>query len=171
MIMLLPWSNKIGLLACVYLTGKHLLSTPRNEPDQLLGVGTSGFVLSLSWLSAVTAGHTKRVTTNAIMLSAYCVGNIVGPQMFQQKYKPRCVFAWSADGELVSSRSCRNIVPWSVIAACYILCPVVLLGIRYMLAKENKKRESETHDSTYDEVFVKEKLDDGTIEIRKVDKV
>jgi len=86
------------------------------------------------------------------MLSAYCVGNIVGPQMFQQKYKP------------------RNIVPWSVIAACYILCPVVLLGIRYMLAKENKKRDTETHDSTYDDVFVEEKLDDGTVEMRKVDK-
>jgi len=53
------------------------------------GVGTAGFVLSLAWISSTTAGHTKRVTTNAIMLSAYCVGNIVGPQMFQQKYKPR----------------------------------------------------------------------------------
>ena len=53
------------------------------------GVGTTGFVLSLSWLSNVTAGHTKRVTVNAIMLSAYCIGNSAGPFMWQQKYKPR----------------------------------------------------------------------------------
>jgi ACS family allantoate permease-like MFS transporter len=53
-------------------------------------VGTTGFVLSLSWLSSVTAGHTKKVTTNAIMLSAYCVGNAAAPFMWQNKYKPRC---------------------------------------------------------------------------------
>lgn len=37
-------------------------------------------MLSLGWLTAVTAGHTKRVTMNAIMLCAYCIGNIIGPQ-------------------------------------------------------------------------------------------
>lgn len=42
--------------------------------------GTAGFVLSLGWVTSVTAGHTKRITMNAIMLSAYCIGNIVGPQ-------------------------------------------------------------------------------------------
>ena len=69
----LPWENKVGLLFSVWITG----------------VGTTGFVLSLSWLSTVTAGHTKRVTTNAIMLSAYCIGNSAGPFMWQAKYKPR----------------------------------------------------------------------------------
>ena len=55
----------------------------------ILGVGTTGFVLSLSWLSSVTAGHTKRVTVNAVMLSAYCIGNSAGPFMWQAKYRPR----------------------------------------------------------------------------------
>ena len=54
-----------------------------------LGVGTTGFVLALSWLSTVTAGHTKRITVNAVMLSAYCIGNAVAPFMWQEKYKPR----------------------------------------------------------------------------------
>ena len=52
-------------------------------------VGTTGFVLALSWVSQTTAGHTKRVTTNAIMLSAYCIGNAAGPFMWNAKYKPR----------------------------------------------------------------------------------
>jgi len=56
-----------------------------------LGVGTTGFVLALSWLSAVTAGHTKRITVNAIMLSAYCIGNAAGPFMWQASYKPRSI--------------------------------------------------------------------------------
>ena len=54
-----------------------------------IGVGTTGFVLALSWLSTVTAGHTKRITVNAVMLSAYCIGNAVAPFMWQAKYKPR----------------------------------------------------------------------------------
>ncbi|CAE6455751.1 unnamed protein product [Rhizoctonia solani] len=42
----LPWSNQIGLLFSLWITG----------------VGTTGFVLSLGWLTAVVAGHTKRIT-------------------------------------------------------------------------------------------------------------
>ncbi|KAJ7908135.1 MFS general substrate transporter [Mycena leptocephala] len=66
----LPWSNKVGLLFSVWLTG----------------VGTTGFVISLSWVSSVTAGHTKRITTNAIMLGAYCIGNSAGPFMWQARH-------------------------------------------------------------------------------------
>lgn len=60
LILTLPWSNKIGLLFSIWITG----------------VGTSGFVLSLGWVTAVTAGHTKRITVNAIMLMAYCIGEL-----------------------------------------------------------------------------------------------
>lgn len=93
LINLLPWSNKVGLLFGQWTTGKcliHAVSCAR-KAEALPGVGTTGFVLSLSWLSSVTAGHTKRVTTNAIMLIAYCVGNAAAPFMWQAKYQPRCV--------------------------------------------------------------------------------
>jgi MFS transporter, ACS family, allantoate permease len=76
LVIFLPWSNQVGLLFGVWLTG----------------VGTAGFVLALSWVSAVTAGHTKRVTVNAIILSAYCIGNAAGPFMWRQQYKPRYVY-------------------------------------------------------------------------------
>jgi len=46
--------------------------------SQVADVGTTGFVLGLSWLSSVTADHTKKVTVNAM-----------GPFMWQGKYKPR----------------------------------------------------------------------------------
>ena len=75
LVCVLPWSNKAGLLASVYITG----------------VGTTGFVLSLAWVNQTTAGHTKRITMNAIMLIAYCVGNSVGPQMWLSQYSPRYV--------------------------------------------------------------------------------
>ncbi|THU76018.1 hypothetical protein K435DRAFT_787411, partial [Dendrothele bispora CBS 962.96] len=69
----LPWENKVGMLFAQWLTG----------------IGTTGFVLSLSWLSSVPAGHTKRITMNAIMLCAYCIGNTSAPFMWQSKYRPR----------------------------------------------------------------------------------
>lgn len=47
MIEFLPWSNQIGLLFGIWL----------------VDIGITGFVLSVSWLTTVTAGHTKRVRT------------------------------------------------------------------------------------------------------------
>ncbi|CAN6607552.1 allantoate permease [Trichomonascus vanleenenianus] len=40
------------------------------------------FVCLLSCISSNAAGHTKKVTVNAIFLIFYCVGNLVGPQTF-----------------------------------------------------------------------------------------
>ncbi|KAH9834565.1 MFS general substrate transporter [Rhodofomes roseus] len=136
LINLLPWSNRIGLLCAQWLTG----------------VGTTGFVLSLSWLSNVTAGHTKRVTANAIMLIAYCIGNALGPFMWQEKYRP------------------RNHVPWTIIGLCYVACPLLLLLIRRTLASENKRRDLERPDETYNDVYI-EIVDTNGIRVRKrVDK-
>jgi MFS transporter, ACS family, allantoate permease len=58
-----------------------------------------------------------------------------------------------------------------VVAACYFLSPFILLAIRYILAKENKKRDAEENDTTYVNVFVEKKHDDGTIELKRIDKV
>ncbi|KAF8962206.1 MFS general substrate transporter [Flammula alnicola] len=132
----LPWSNKVGLLFGQWTTG----------------VGTTGFVLSLSWLSSVTAGHTKRVTVNAIMLSAYCIGNSAGPFMWQAKYKP------------------RNHIPWIIIGICYVCCMVLLLAIRYVLSSENKRRDNEPIDDTYDDVYIERIGKDGETEKVRVDK-
>ncbi|KAJ3740443.1 MFS general substrate transporter [Lentinula detonsa] len=132
----LPWSDKVGLLFGQWLTG----------------VGTTGFVLSLSWLSSVTAGHTKRITTNAIMLGAYCVGNAAAPFMWQAKYKP------------------RNHVPWTIIGICYGICMLLLLAIRFHLYRQNQLRELEPHDEQYDDVYIERVNEDGTIDEIKVEK-
>jgi predicted MFS family arabinose efflux permease len=136
MMELLPWSDQIALLFAIWL----------------VDLGITGFVLSLAWLTSVTAGHTKRVTTNAIMLSAYCVGNGLGPFMWQTQYKP------------------RNRVPWVVIGLCYLVCPILLLIIRFMLSRENKKRDAEPVNDNFEEVYIEQVTADGKrIEV-KVDK-
>lgn len=136
MIEFLPWSKQIALLFAIWL----------------VDIGITGFILSLAWLTSVTAGHTKRVTTNAIVLSAYCVGNGLGPFMWQTQYKP------------------RNRIPWIVIGLCYLVCPILLLVIRFMLSRENKKRDAEPVSDNFEEVYIEQVTADGKrIEI-KVDK-
>jgi len=132
----LPSSDKIGLLFGVWV-GE---------------VGTTGFVLALSWVSQVTAGHTKRITTNAIMLGAYCVGNAAGPFMWQEKFKP------------------RNHVPWIIIGVCYVICPILLYILRIMMVAENKRRDQEPPDETYDNVYLKVTDENGEEVEVKVDK-
>ncbi|KAJ8581104.1 MFS general substrate transporter [Rhizopogon salebrosus TDB-379] len=136
MIEFLPWSNQIGLLFSIWM----------------VDIGITGFVLSLSWLTSITAGHTKRVTTNAIMLSGYCIGNGLGPLMWLTQYKP------------------RNRIPWVVIGICYLSCPILLLTVRFILARENKKRDAEHVSDTFEEVYIEQVTADGKrIEV-KVDK-
>ncbi|KAK0491544.1 major facilitator superfamily domain-containing protein, partial [Armillaria novae-zelandiae] len=91
LMLFLSWDNKLGLLLTLFFA-----------------------VLSLSWLSSTTAGHTKRITANAIILSAYCIGNAVGPLMWAEKFKP------------------RNRVPWAVMGVCVVFRILTLLGIRFL---------------------------------------
>ncbi|PCH43288.1 MFS general substrate transporter [Wolfiporia cocos MD-104 SS10] len=133
---LLPWHDKIGLLFGQWMTT----------------ISVTGFVLALSWITNVTAGHTKKITVNAIMLIAYCVGNAAGPFMWQAQYVP------------------RNHVPWTIIGICYVCCMILLFAIRVVLARENKRRDVEPPDTTYDDVYIEVVLPDGKRAERKVEK-
>lgn len=44
--------------------------------------------LLYSWVAANYAGHTKKVTMNAVLLMSFCLGNIMGPLTFQDKDAP-----------------------------------------------------------------------------------
>ncbi|KAJ8521766.1 hypothetical protein ONZ45_g1571 [Pleurotus djamor] len=174
----LSWENKIGLLFSVWLTG----------------VGTTGFVLALSWLSSVTAGHTKRVTTNAIMLSAYCIvmSLYTLPRPHADWYLiPRIPVHPSSIVNPIPNHSRRllhphpfdripylhpqpninsNHIPWIIIGICYACCMALLLLIRLLLSRENKRRETESHDSTYDDIYVETTTAEGETVTVKVAK-
>lgn len=68
----LPESNQAGRLIGNYLTN---------------AIG-SALPLLYSWVAANYAGHTKKVTMNAILLISFCVGNIIGPLTFTAKSAP-----------------------------------------------------------------------------------
>lgn len=46
------------------------------------------YIAALGLSTANTAGHTKKVTTNALIFIAYCVSNIVAPQFFKTHQAP-----------------------------------------------------------------------------------
>lgn len=64
----------------------------------------------------------------------------------------------------------RNHIPWIIIGISYAICIGLLLIIRWLLARENKRRDSEPVDHSYDEVYI-ERERNGVIERVKVAKV
>lgn len=71
---------------------------------------------------------------------------------------------------LSSDHHHRNYIPWIVIGICYILCPLLLLTIRFVLNRENKKRDAEPVNDDF-EVYIEQITADGKhVEVR-VDKV
>ncbi|PPQ73355.1 hypothetical protein CVT26_015447 [Gymnopilus dilepis] len=109
------------------------------------------FVILLGWAGSLTAGHTKRTTTTAVILIAYAIGNAVGPFMWKDQYKP------------------RNRVPWTVIAVCIAACTLLALVLRFMLDRENKRRKTEKRDDAYDHVYLARK-EDGAYVLRLLDR-
>ncbi|KAI4867342.1 MFS general substrate transporter [Hypoxylon rubiginosum] len=73
LILLLPLSNSGGRLAGYYLYQSS----------------STGFVALLGLISTNVAGWTKKTTAAAMYLVAYCVGNIIGPQVFQSTDAPQ----------------------------------------------------------------------------------
>ncbi|KAH9999763.1 MFS general substrate transporter [Xylariaceae sp. FL0662B] len=73
MIVCLPLSNSGGRLAGYYLYQSS----------------STGFVALLGLISTNIAGWTKKTTAAAMYLIAYCVGNIIGPQVFQSTDAPQ----------------------------------------------------------------------------------
>lgn len=192
----LPWDNKVGLrkssvLSTLVLHVAHVakfltdagLSPMTVFSQWLTGIGTTGFVLALSWVGATTSGHTKKITTNAIMLSAYCIGNAAAPFMWQAKYKPRYVAhhapliittityssILAANG--LESGCFRYHIPWIIIGICYICCIALLFAIRTLLKRRNDQRDAEAVDDTYEDVYVIKTLDNGEKVEVKVAKV
>ena len=70
---LIPQNVPYGRLVCLWISFSY----------------TATWTLSMSVATANTAGHTKKITTNAMLLIGYCLGNFVGPFFFKAPQAPR----------------------------------------------------------------------------------
>ncbi|OJJ72448.1 hypothetical protein ASPBRDRAFT_195155 [Aspergillus brasiliensis CBS 101740] len=102
-----PQHVKVGRLICYYLTGPY----------------NAAFVLILSMQIANTAGHTKKVVTNAVLFLGYCTGNIAGPFFYKESQKPT-----------------YDLGIWSMIV-CHLIEVVLISMLGLLLRWENKRRD------------------------------
>ncbi|KAI6782299.1 uncharacterized protein J7T54_008385 [Emericellopsis cladophorae] len=101
-------NGKIGVLLGYYCVGAYVAS----------------LVLALQMPSVNLSGYTKRITASAMVFSAYCAGNIIGPHAFLAEEAP------------LYPTGCK------VILAC-VIGQVVAAGLlRLLLVKRNKDREA-----------------------------
>lgn len=103
----LPADDKAGKLIGNYLT-------------QTIG---ATLPLQYSWVAANYAGHTKKVTMNALLLMSFCLGNILGPLTFTAESAPEYIPAKAA-----------------IIGTCAAAIVFVLLLQGYYMW-ENKRKE------------------------------
>ncbi|TQV93049.1 allantoate permease [Cordyceps javanica] len=100
-----PWSNKIALVVGTQIS--------TFKPSYLLG---------LSWAGTTTIGYTKKLYVMSTCIVAASVANMISPEFWQSKYKP------------------RYILPWAFMTAFWFISPIMCLIIRFYLQNENKKR-------------------------------
>ncbi|KAF4964899.1 hypothetical protein FSARC_7244 [Fusarium sarcochroum] len=100
-----PWSNKIALVVGTQIS--------TFKPSYLMG---------LSWAGTTTIGYTKKLTLMSTCIVSASVANMISPEFWQEKYKPRYV------------------LPWAFMTAFWIISPIMCLIIRFYLIRENKKR-------------------------------
>ncbi|PGH05603.1 hypothetical protein AJ79_06770 [Helicocarpus griseus UAMH5409] len=103
----LPRSNQQGLLAAYYVFYTYW----------------APYVLFTSLPMANTSGHSKKITLSAIYFTAYCVGNIIGPQLFRESDAP----TYSKGYECL--------------LACVVIASASILAYGILCHFENKRRD------------------------------
>ncbi|CAG8299019.1 unnamed protein product [Penicillium nalgiovense] len=102
-----PIEHSVGRLICYYLTGPY----------------NAAFVLVLSMQMANTAGHTKKVVTNAVLFLGYCTGNIAGPFFYKTDQSPT-----------------YELGIWSMIVS-HLIEAILIIILGLLLRWENQKRD------------------------------
>lgn len=111
----------LGMLLITCLDNHH--SAGRLVGYYFTQASPTPFVALLSLISTNVAGWTKKTTVAAMYLIGYCVGNIIGPQVFQNKDAPQY-----RPAEIT-------------ICVCYFLCILDVLFIYAWCKRENRRKE------------------------------
>ena len=72
---------------------------------------------------------------------------------------------------MIADAVSSNHVPWVVIGVCVVMCAILLFSIRVLLDRENKRRDAEPRDDSYDDVHVVKIDENGKRVEVKVSKV
>ncbi|KAF2240123.1 MFS general substrate transporter [Viridothelium virens] len=134
------------ILSAALMIGLDPNGQPRNRAGLLAASFLSGtfgasFMLLLAWNASNIAGHSKKVTANALTLVSFAVGNILGTQTFQNKQAPGYI-----SGKI------------SIVATLAALCFAILV-LRFLNDRLNRKNKKKLAEMGEDEKEVlKEKM-------------
>lgn len=103
----MPLHNSKGILAGIFLTNGN----------------ANAFIASFSWSQSSAAGYSKRMVRTVVWSISYGVVNLVAPQIWRAKDKPRYHLAWII-----------------MIVCSWFLAPLILQIIRFILSRRNKER-------------------------------
>lgn len=104
----LPWSSRWGLLSALWIRA----------------TGGIPYAVVMVWAANCSAGHTKKTTVIALYHVGYGLGNILSPQLFQPRYRPRYVVTWAV-----------------ILGVACVLPMLVVLYLRWYLVAENRRRD------------------------------
>ncbi|CDO93774.1 unnamed protein product [Kluyveromyces dobzhanskii CBS 2104] len=90
----------------------------------ITGIAPVGIIAVTSLVVSNTAGHTKKLTANAISLIGYSAGNIIGPQTFR-----------SSDGPGYHKAK-------AAIVGCYGAAIVLMIFMSLINVRQNRKRDN-----------------------------
>ncbi|KAL2850145.1 major facilitator superfamily domain-containing protein [Aspergillus pseudoustus] len=85
---------------------------------------SASFPITMAMITSNTAGFTKKSTATAVVFVAYCLGNIVGPQIMFEREAPGYSSGFAG------------------MLTCFAASAVISLVLRFYLIWENKKRDS-----------------------------
>ncbi|PSK39940.1 hypothetical protein C7M61_001751 [Candidozyma pseudohaemuli] len=124
------WATSVSVIVIMALC---LVAFVENRQAQLAGyclfyLCPLVMICGLSSCASNVAGHTKKVTVNAIFLIGYCVGNLIGPQTFIDAQAPGYSGAKIA---MVVSSACATLI---------------MIAIWIIMARENKRRDERATD-------------------------
>jgi ACS family allantoate permease-like MFS transporter len=163
LVSVLPWHDKIGLLFSIWVTGTSntLFEMAKYEQSVRFRCGIVCTCLGLGrcshrWAhekSNYERDHALRILHRECSGALHVAGQI-------QAQVPR----WRIHSLLRyhDNTVFRNRVPWTVIGICGVICPLLLLAIRALLARENRCRDAE-HVAGKDDGYgnVRTLVDDG----------
>lgn len=118
--------------------------------NYMTNTGGAALPLMYSLAAANYAGHTKKITINAILLMSFCVGNIIGPLTFQPDGK--------TPPEYIPAK-----IAIMATGAVAVVAALVLVG---NLWRENRRRDAEeVGEHVVDSEFM-DKTDEENMEFR-----
>ncbi|KAL3442764.1 major facilitator superfamily domain-containing protein [Aspergillus insuetus] len=125
----IPGGFVVFLLVLSSVVGSALVySTSANASRYigliLMGAYSAALPVIMAMISSNVGGFTKRSTVNAIFFVMYCVGNIIGPQLFFESEAPRYQSGLQA------------------ILICLVVVVVDCMALLLYLRRENAKRDS-----------------------------